>query len=132
MKKAWSYVGRWTGMFAGVAVAAFMLGAAQAADPIKIGHVAALSGGSAQSGEAITRGLAVAIDEINAKGGLLGGRKLELVQRDDESVPPKGVVAARELISKEKVVAMFGGIDTPVALACVPVVNKEKVPYMAV
>ena len=41
-------------------------------------------------------------------------------------------MAARELISKEKVVAMFGGIDTPVALACVPVVNKEKVPYMAV
>src|SRR5262245_16831119 len=101
-------------------------------EPIKIGHVAALSGASAQSGEAITRGLVVAIDELNGKGGLLGGRKLELIQRDDESVPPKGVVAARELISKEKVVAMFGGIDTPVALACVPIVNKEKVPYMAV
>jgi branched-chain amino acid transport system substrate-binding protein len=113
-----------------LALAAALPAAAQ--EPIRIGHVAALSGASAQSGEAITRGLAVAIDEINAKGGLLGGRKLELVQRDDESVPPKGVVAARELISKEKVVAMFGGIDTPVALACVPVVNKEKVPYMAV
>ena len=99
-------------------------------EPIKIGHVAALSGGSAQSGEAITRGLTLAIDEINAKGGLLGGRKLELIQRDDESIPPKGVVAARELIAKEKVVALFGGIDTPVALAIVPVVNKEKVPYM--
>jgi branched-chain amino acid transport system substrate-binding protein len=105
---------------------------ATAQEPIKIGHVAALSGASAQSGEAITRGLTIAIEEINAKGGLLGGRKLELIQRDDESVPPKGVVAARELISKEKVVAMFGGIDTPVALACVPVVNKEKVPYIAV
>ena len=43
-----------------------------AADPIKIGLVTALSGQSAQSGEAITRGLTVAIDEINAKGGLLG------------------------------------------------------------
>jgi branched-chain amino acid transport system substrate-binding protein len=103
-----------------------------AQESIKIGHVAALSGGSAQSGEAITRGLTLAIDEVNAKGGLLGGRKLELLQRDDESVPPKGVVAARELISKEKVVALFGGIDSPVALATVPVVNKEKVPYMAV
>jgi branched-chain amino acid transport system substrate-binding protein len=132
MKKAWSYVGRWTGMFAGVAVAAFMLGAAQAADPIKIGHVAALSGGSAQSGEAITRGLTVAIDEINAKGGLLGGRKLELVQRDDESTPPKGLTAARELISREKVAVIFGGIDSPVALAMVPILNKEKVPHMAV
>jgi branched-chain amino acid transport system substrate-binding protein len=103
-----------------------------AQESIKIGHVAALSGGSAQSGEAITRGLTIAIEEVNAAGGLLGGRKLELIQRDDESVPPKGVVAARELISKEKVVALFGGIDSPVALATVPVVNKEKVPYMAV
>jgi branched-chain amino acid transport system substrate-binding protein len=107
-------------------------GSGYAADPIRIGHVAALSGASAQSGEAITRGLALAIDEINAKGGLLGGRKLELVQRDDESVPPKGLLAARELIFKEKVDAIFGGIDTPVSLAIAPLVNKEKKIFMAV
>lgn len=105
---------------------------AAAQEPIKIGHVAALSGASAQSGEAITRGLTIAIDEINAAGGLLGGRKLQLIQRDDESTPPKGVIAARELISTEKVAAIFGGIDTPVALATVPLVNKEKVIYVAV
>ena len=120
----------------GLAGAALAVLAAQAPslaqETIKIGHVAALSGGSAQSGEAITRGLTIAIEEVNAKGGLLGGRKLELIQRDDKSVPPKGVVAARELIAKEKVVALFGGINSPVALATVPVVNKEKVPYMAV
>ena len=113
-------------------LAAVVVFPAQAADPIKIGHVAALSGASAQSGEAITRGLAIAIDEINAKGGLLGGRKLELVQRDDESSPPKGIVAARELISKEKVAAIFGGIDTPVSLAIVPLINKEKAIFMGV
>ena len=102
-----------------------------AADPIKIGQIAALSGASAQSGEAITRGLTLAIDEINAKGGLLGGRMLTLVQRDDESSPPKGLIAARELIS-EDVAAIFGGIDTPVSLAMVPVLNKEKRIYMGV
>src|SRR5437660_10324145 len=107
-------------------------GTAFAADPVKIGHVAALSGASAQSGEAITRGLALAIDEINAKGGVLGGRKLELIQRDDESNPPKGLIAARELIFKEKVAAIFGGIDTPVSLAIVPLVNKEKKLFMGV
>lgn len=115
-----------------VALAVFASPNAFAADPIKIGHIAALSGASAQSGEAITRGLALAIDEINAKGGILGGRKLELVQRDDESNPPKGLIAARELIFKEKVAAIFGGIDTPVGLAIVPLVNKEKTPFMAV
>jgi branched-chain amino acid transport system substrate-binding protein len=102
-----------------------------AAEPIKIGQVAALSGASAQSGESITRGLSLAIDEINAKGGLLGGRMLVLVQRDDESSPPKGLIAARELIS-ENVAAIFGGIDSPVSLAMVPVLNKEKRIYMGV
>ncbi|MDX2205935.1 MAG: ABC transporter substrate-binding protein [Hyphomicrobiaceae bacterium] len=129
MKSSLNRLGLW-------AAAALLLGASatapRAQEEIKIGHVAALSGASAQSGEAITRGLALAIDEINARGGLLGGRKLTLVQRDDESNPPKGVVAVRELIAKEKVAAIFGGIDTPVGLASVSVVNKEKTPYVAV
>jgi branched-chain amino acid transport system substrate-binding protein len=106
--------------------------AAGAQDPIKLGHVAALSGASAQSGEAITRGLRIAIDEINAKGGLLGGRMIELIQRDDESSPPKGLIAARELIFSERVAAFFGGIDSPVSLAIVPLANKEKIPFMGV
>src|SRR6185369_864045 len=75
---------------------------AQAADPIKIGLVTALSGQSARAGEAITRGATIAIEEINAKGGVLG-RPLELVRRDDESNPSKGLTAARELIQREKV-----------------------------
>ena len=112
--------------------ATFMAAGVFAADPVKLGHVAALSGPSAQSGEAITRGLTIAIDEINAAGGVLGGRRIELVQRDDESNPPKGAIAARELIFKEKVTAFFGGIDSPVSLAIVPLANKEKVPFMGV
>jgi branched-chain amino acid transport system substrate-binding protein len=105
---------------------------ALAADPIRIGNVAALSGASAQSGEAITRGLRIAIDEINGNGGLLGGRMLELVQRDDESIPPKGLTAARELIFKEQVAAIFGGIDTPVSLALAPLMNREKKIFIGV
>lgn len=117
---------------AGVGIAALSAGLAAAADPIKIGHVAALSGASAQSGEAITRGLMVAIDEINAAGGLLDGRMLELVQRDDESRPPRGLIAARELIFNEEVTAFFGGIDSPVGLAIVPLANQTETPFIAV
>src|SRR5215475_10247954 len=116
----------------GAVAATLAASVASAADPIRIGHVAALSGASAQSGEAITRGLSIAIDEINAKGGLIGGRQLKLVQRDDESNPPKGLIAARELIFKEKVDALFGGIDTPVSLAITPLANKEKKIFMGV
>jgi len=103
---------------------------AQSKVPVKIGLAAAVSGGSAASGEAIKRGLQIAIDEINAKGGVLGGRKLELVIRDDEGNPQKGITIARELVEREKVAAVFGGLHTTVALAQVSVWQELKTPYM--
>jgi branched-chain amino acid transport system substrate-binding protein len=102
---------------------------ALAEDPIKIGFIGSLSGPSSKSGEAITRGLTIAIDEINASGGLLG-RKLTLLRRDDEANPGKGLIAARELVQREKVAVLFGGLQTPVSLAIVPFVNQVKVPFM--
>jgi branched-chain amino acid transport system substrate-binding protein len=114
---------------AAMAVAAAYPAAAQ--DTLKLGLVAAMSGQSAKSGEAIVRGLSIALDEINAKGGLLG-RKVELVVRDDESNPAKGAVAARELVQREKVAVLFGGLDTPVSIAIVPFANQAKVPFMGV
>ena len=69
--------------------AALLLGlssTALAEEPIRIGLVTALSGQSAKSGEAISREIGLAIDEINANGGVLG-RPLELVARDDEANP---------------------------------------------
>jgi branched-chain amino acid transport system substrate-binding protein len=102
---------------------------ARAEDTVKVGVVAAMSGQSAKSGEAIVRGLSLAIDEVNAKGGVLG-KKIELLARDDESNPAKGVVAARELVQREKVAAFFGGLDTPVSIAIVPFANQAKVPFI--
>ncbi|MEO1598958.1 MAG: ABC transporter substrate-binding protein [Pseudomonadota bacterium] len=102
---------------------------AVAEDPIKIGLIASLSGPSAKSGEAITRGMMLAISEINADGGVLG-RPLELLRRDDEANPGKGLTAARELIQREGVTVLFGGLQTPVSLAIVPYVNQVEVPFM--
>jgi branched-chain amino acid transport system substrate-binding protein len=125
------HISRRHGLTALASIAALgFLPQAQAAEPIKIGLVTALSGSSALAGEAITRGMTIAIDEINAAGGLLGGRPLELVRRDDESNPSKGVVAARELIHREKVAVIFGGLDTPVAFAMLPLVQQAKMPLM--
>jgi len=122
---------RRTFLGAGLAVAAISAGvtSAQAADPIKIGFIGSLSGPSAKSGEAITRGLTIAIEEINAAGGVLG-REVVLLRRDDEVNPGKGLIAARELVQREKVAVLFGGLQTPVSLAIVPFVNKVKVPFM--
>ena len=116
-----------------VALSLLAAAPAWAQQTIKIGLVTALSGQSARAGEAITRGVQVAIDEINANGGLrVGGqsRKLELLRRDDESIPAKGVIAARELYFKEKVAVLIGGLDSPVALAIVPIANENKLPFM--
>jgi branched-chain amino acid transport system substrate-binding protein len=112
-----------------IGIALSLLAGISSAQTIKIGLVTALSGQSARAGEAITRGLQVAIDEINAGGGVLG-RKLELVRRDDEATPAKGVIAARELLFKENVAVLFGGLDTPVSMAIVPIMNEAKVPFM--
>lgn len=106
--------------------------ASLAGEPIKLGLVAAITGPSALSGESITRGLEVALDEINRNGGVLGGRPLELVIRDDESTPAKGVAAVRELIEREQVAAVFGGLDSPVSLAMLPVIHELETPYMGV
>src|SRR3954464_15403380 len=117
-----------------VALSLLAAAPAWAQQTIKIGLVTALSGQSARAGEAITRGVQVAIDEINANGGLRvgnqSGRKLELLRRDDESIPAKGVIAARELYFKEKVAVLIGGLDSPVALAIVPIANENKLPFM--
>jgi len=110
----------------------FLSAPTSAQEQVKIGLVAALSGDSALSGESITRGMTVAIDEINANGGVLGGKKLVLVRRDDEANPAKGQLAARELIEKEKVAIVFGGIDTPVSMSLINVMSELKTPYMGV
>src|SRR5712692_3682059 len=102
----------------------------QAKPPVSVALVAAMSGGSALSGDAIKRGLTVAIDEINARGGLLGGRKVELVIRDEEGNPSKGVTAARDVIERERAVAVFGGLHSPVGLAMLPVFHELRVPYV--
>lgn len=62
----------------------------------------------------------------------MGGRPLELVTRDDESTPAKGVAAARELIEQEQVAVVFGGLDSPVSLAMLPVIHELQTPYMGV
>ncbi len=112
-----------------VLASALPVTAVRAEDTVKLGLVAALSGQSAKSGEAITRGITLAIDKINAEGGVLG-KPLELVSRDDESNPGKGLVAARELAQRERVAALIGGLDTPVSLAIVPFANQQKIPFV--
>lgn len=100
-----------------------------AADNIKIGLQGPLTGGSSPMGVSMRDGAKLAVTEINAKGGLLG-RKIELIERDDEAKNERGVQIAQELINKEKVVATVGYINSGVALASQRFYQEAKIPVM--
>ncbi len=103
---------------------------AQAQEPIKIGFAGALTGPAAFVGVEIKRGAEIAVDEINAKGGIKG-RKLLLISRDDEHNPVKTVAQYRELVEREKVVAIIGATNSASMLAVAPIVNDTlKVPVI--
>lgn len=70
-------------------------------ETIKIGLSGPFSGGSAPMGESMRYGVHVAVEEINQFAGGVLGKKIELVERDDEANPKKGTAIADELINKE-------------------------------
>lgn len=100
-----------------------------AADNIKIGLQGPLTGGSSPMGVSMRDGAKLAVTEINAKGGILG-RKIEMIERDDEAKNERGVQIAQELINKEKVVATLGYINSGVALASQRFYQEAKIPVM--
>lgn len=113
-----------------LAAAAALLTTAAAAQEIKLGFNGDLSASpSAQSGAAGVLGIQAAIDDINAAGGI-GGRKLTLVIRDDQSQPPKSIQNMSDLIDNEKVVAVFGPTNSGNALAWKHIPNQKKVVSM--
>lgn len=84
------------------AVASLYLGIAGAQEVVRIGHVAAISGASAHIGKDNENGARMAIEELNAKGVVIGGKKvhLELVAEDDASDPRQAAAAAQKLVDE--------------------------------
>jgi branched-chain amino acid transport system substrate-binding protein len=105
------------------------IAAAKNVQPILIGLDADMSSASAQSGEAIRRGAAVAIAEINATGGLLG-QPLELVVRDHRGIPARGRDNIEEFATMDGLVAIVGGIHTPVALYELEAIHRHRIIYL--
>ncbi|HHY46912.1 MAG TPA: ABC transporter substrate-binding protein [Firmicutes bacterium] len=93
---------------------------------IKFGILAPFTGGSAPNGDATRNGALLAIEEINAKGGILG-HKLELVSEDSQGAATPAVTAAQKLIYQHKVDAIIGDTQSTAVLAAEPLVAKEGV-----
>ena len=121
------------GAAAFAATAMMLAGAAAAQDAVKIGLSGPFTGGSSSMGVSMRDGVKLAVDEINAAGGVdVGGKKqpIQLVERDDEAKNELGVQIAQELINKEKVVATVGYINTGVALASQRFYQEAEIPVM--
>ena len=98
--------------------------ASWAAGPVRIGLDAEFGVKTSTSAQAVQQGLQIAIQEINQAGGVLGGRKLELVTRDNRSVTAIGVDNLRELAAQPDLVAVFGGKYSPIYMEVLPVAHE--------
>jgi branched-chain amino acid transport system substrate-binding protein len=102
---------------------------AMAADTIKLGVVTPLSTGDFRSGKINVQTVELAVEELNAKGGILG-KKVEVVVADDEGKPAAGVIAIKRMIASENVSAVVGLWHSSVAVAQAKVANQMQVPIM--
>ena len=123
----------WKTPFAGalaLAALALFTAPATAAEPVTIGSIEALSGPASRYGLAIRAGLELALEEVNAAGGVLGGRPLQLLFEDSAGQKEQAINAARKLIGRDKVAAIVGPTLSNEMFAVGPVANERQVPII--
>lgn len=121
-----SWPGFWKAVSAATVGSFLLLGFAAAQDkPILIGLATDLTGSAAAFTRSKITGVQLALDEINASGGLLG-RKLELLVRDSQLKPELGASHARDLITRENVDFLIGPTSSAVAIAVSAVAKQYK------
>ena len=111
-------------------IVVFAAGTAMAAEPIKIGYLAALTGDYAQYGITEVNMAKLVVGDINAKGGILG-RKIELIPYDTKTRNEDAVNAVRRMIESDKVCAIVGANSSGINIATAPIVAKGKTPQIS-
>ncbi len=102
-------------------------GVAGAQDVIKIGLLAPLTGPAAADGLSVQNSVKLALEKVNAEGGVLG-KKVDLITYDDRADGKEAVALARKLIEQDKVVAVVGGSYSTPSRAMAPIFQEEKIP----
>lgn len=105
-------------------------GPAAAADEIKIGLLAPLTGFAAADGLSVSNSVKLAVDQVNEKGGLLG-KKVELIVEDDAAQAKEAVGLARKLVQRDGVVAVVGGSYSMPSRAVAPLFQEFGIPFVA-
>ncbi len=121
----------WTSLLAALLVVGLAT-PAPAQKPVKIGVLTPLSPpGDAAAGQFIVRGARMGAEDVNARGGVLGGRKLELVLEDDAGTPEKGAAGFRKLATQDQVVGVVGQFHSSVMLAVQALAEQFKIPVFS-
>jgi len=108
----------------------FLLGlAAWAADkpPVKIGVVQPLTGQGANVAKSWLEGMNLAVNMINKEGGILGGRKVEMVVEDDQCIPAQSIAATKKLIHEDKLKVILAAMCSSATIADVPITKEAGV-----
>ena len=113
------------------ALALALPSAANAQKAIKVGVPMILSGSGALFGEPTLKGVQMYADEVNAAGGLLGGRKIEIVARDTKGSADEAVRVARDLILRENVDFLVGTFTSGEGPAVSPIAKENKIVFIA-
>ncbi len=95
--------------------------------PIKIGQVIPITGEAAESGKYHKQGAELAVEKINAAGGIKG-RKLTIVLEDDQTTNPGAVAALQKLLEDKEIPAIIGSIRSTQVQAMLPTINEAKIP----
>ncbi len=103
---------------------------AKKSDTIKIGEYASLTGKEAGFGQTSHHGIVLALEEINAAGGVLG-KKLELFHEDNQTKSGESATAVKKLISRERVVALIGEVSSGRSLEAAPIAQAAGIPMIA-
>ncbi len=106
--------------------------AAEAGQPVLLGIDGEFGLLNSTSAQAVELGVRIAADQINAQGGVLGGRPLQIVIKDHRSIPARGIRNIAELAALPDLVAVFGGRFSPVVIEELPTLKAAKVPFLAV
>jgi branched-chain amino acid transport system substrate-binding protein len=99
-------------------------------DEIVIGEFASLTGGTATFGRSSDAGVQLAVNEINAAGGLLG-KKVRVVVEDDQSKPEEARTSVLKLLKQDEVVAVLGEVASSRSLAAAPECQRAGVPMIS-
>ena len=121
-RRPWKYAG-----FPVFLLLLFTAGTARSdAGKVYVGLNAEAGHSTSTSDDAIRQGIRIAIDEINRSGGVLGGRKLDLIVRDNRAIPARAAAHFRELAGTKDLVAVFCGKFSSAILESMPLIHERK------